>query len=84
MNKEKHLKSVKAGVIVAAVAVLVATVNLILACTLGTSVFMWSGLAIFFSTVTILFANISSYQKKKKQPEGEVSEKNEKGIDIMF
>ncbi len=81
MSKEKHLKSVKAGVIVAAVAVLVSTANLIVASFVSNTVFFWSGIAIFFSTLAILFANLSSYQKKKKQLAGEASEKNEKGID---
>lgn len=81
MNKEKNLKSVKAGVIIAAVAVLIATANLIVASSLEPSVFLWSGIAIFFSTLTILFANLSSYQKKKKLLDSEAPEKNEKGID---
>ncbi len=76
MNKEKNLKSVKAGVIIAAVAVLIATANLIVASAMGPSVLLWSGIAIFFSTLTILFSNLSSYRKKKKQLDEEGAEKN--------
>ncbi len=81
MNKDTNLRSVKAGVIIAVVAVVVAATNLAVSCFADNSVFFWSGLAIFFSTLTILFANLSSYRKKKKQPEEEASEKNEKVVD---
>ena len=81
MDKTKNLKSVKAGVIIAAVSVLIATANLIVASIMGPSVFLWSGLAIFFSTLTILLANLSSYRKKKKQLDEEGFEKNEKVVD---
>ena len=81
MNKDKNLKSVKAGVIVAAIAVAVAAANLAVSCFAENSVFLWTGLAIFFSTLTILFASLSSYRKKKKQLEEEAAEKIEKVVD---
>ncbi len=75
MNKENNLKSVKAGIIIAIVAVGIAAANLIVSSFVSNPVFFWSGLAIFFSTLAILFANLSSYRKKKKQLVEEGTEK---------
>lgn len=81
MTNKKTLNSVKAGVIIAVVAVLIATANLIVSTFTRDTVFLWTGLTIFFGTLTILLVNISAYRKKKKRLEEEAAEKNEKVVD---
>ncbi len=67
MNSSKDIKRSKLGVIIAAAAVFIATINLVVSSFLTQPVFLWTALTLLFSTLTILFVNLSSYRKRVKQ-----------------
>jgi hypothetical protein len=59
----------KLGVIIAAAAVIIAGINLIVSSLTDKAVYLWTALALLFSTLTILLVNLSSYRKRIKQTE---------------
>ena len=67
MNSSKDIKRSKLGVIIAAAAVFIAAINLVVSSFLTQPVFLWTALTLLFSTLTILFVNLSSYRKRVKQ-----------------
>jgi Flp pilus assembly protein TadB len=65
----KTIKQSKLGVIIAAAAVIIAVINLIVSSLTDKAVYLWTALALLFSTLTILLVNLSSYRKRIKQTE---------------